>query len=365
MNEFLQRIYFNNTIQDYLLCFGIIILGVILLRAFRKVILNRLSLMAGKTQTKADDLIVKGLEKYGLPILNFLVIYSGLQYLEFTERGQKIIDASIKVIVIYFIVRLVIAIIQMALEGYVRKQENGEDKLKQLSSVMLVINIIVWVVGIVFLFSNLGFDVTGIVAGLGIGGIAIALAAQNILGDLFNYFVIFFDRPFEIGDFIVVDDKKGTVEYIGIKTTRVKSITGEQLVFSNSDLTTSRIHNFKRMERRRIVFKIGVVYQTPSEQLRKIPGILRTAIERQQSTTFDRSHFASFGDFSLFFESVYFIESADYNQYMDIQQNINLEVLEVLEKERIEFAFPTQTVFEHQIGQTNPADDKIKTASQP
>src|SRR3546814_878321 len=147
--------------------------------------------------------------------------------------------------------------------------------MRQNRGIMFILNVVIWIFGLVLLLSNLGYDVTAIVAGMGIGGIAIALAAQTILGDLFSYFVIFFDRPFEIGDFIVVDDKSGTVEYVGIKTTRLKSLGGEQLVFSNTDLTNSRLHNYKRMERRRIVFKLGVVYETPEKKLKLIPEIGR------------------------------------------------------------------------------------------
>ncbi|MCZ7615125.1 MAG: mechanosensitive ion channel family protein [Ignavibacteriaceae bacterium] len=174
---------------------------------------------------------------------------------------------------------------------------------------------------------NLGFDISAVIAGLGIGGIAIALAAQTILGDLFSYFVIFFDRPFEVGDFITVQDKSGTVEYTGIKTTRLRSLSGEQLVFSNHDLTNSRIHNYKKMERRRVVFTLRVIYQTTAEQIESIPKLVREIIESQQDVAFDRGHFASYGDFSLNFEFVYFVLEADYNKYMNIQQAINIENL--------------------------------------
>jgi small-conductance mechanosensitive channel len=210
---------------------------------------------------------------------------------------------------------------------------------------MLIINAVLWGIGLLFIFNNFGYDVTAIVAGLGIGGIAIALAAQNILGDLFNYFVIFFDRPFEIGDFITVDDKKGTVEYIGIKTTRLKSITGEQLVFSNSDLTNSRIHNFKRMQRRRILFSLGVIYQTPPDLLEKIPTILKDIVAAQPNITFDRAHFAKFGASSLDYEVVYFVETSEYTTYMDLQQKINMQIFHAFAAEKIEFAYPTQTLF--------------------
>jgi small-conductance mechanosensitive channel len=183
------------------------------------------------------------------------------------------------------------------------------------------------------------------VAGLGIGGIAVALAAQAILGDLFSYFVIFFDRPFEIGDFIIIGDFMGSIEHIGIKTTRIRSLGGEQLVFSNTDLTNSRIRNYKRMEKRRVVFKLGIVYQTTTSQVKEVPGIIKTAIENVQDTVFDRAHFATYGDFSLDFEVVYYVLSGDYNKYMDIQQDINFEIKEEFEKRGIEFAYPTQTLF--------------------
>ncbi len=204
------------------------------------------------------------------------------------------------------------------------------------------------------MLDNLGVKISAVVAGLGIGGIAVALAAQAFLGDLFSSFAIFFDKPFEVGDFIIVGDKLGVVEYIGIKTTRLRAIGGEQLIFANHDLTNSRIHNFKKMERRRVVFNLGVIYQTSAEQLRKIPLIVKDIITKQPDVAFDRGHFASFGDFSINFEFVYFVEGADYNKYMDIQQTINLSIYEAFENERIEFAYPTQTLF---VSKTNQNDE--------
>jgi small-conductance mechanosensitive channel len=203
---------------------------------------------------------------------------------------------------------------------------------------------VIWFLGLVFLLSNWGIEVTPIIAGLGIGGIAVALAAQNILGDLFSYFVIFFDRPFEAGDFIVVDDKMGTIEYVGIKTTHIRALGGEQIIIGNSNLTNSRIHNYKRMGRRRVVFTIDVEYGTPLEVLKKIPTMLRSAVEKQQPVTFDRAHFAAYKEWSLRFEIVYYVESPDFNRYMDIQQNINFTIHEMFEQEKIDFAYPTQSL---------------------
>ena len=195
------------------------------------------------------------------------------------------------------------------------------------------------------MLDNLGFNISTLIAGLGITGIAVALAAQALLGDLFSYFVIFFDKPFEIGDFVVFENNSGSIEKIGIKTTRVRSLSGEQLIVSNSKLTNSLVHNYKRMEKRRVVFNIGVTYQTTAEQLKAIPEIVKNIIAKNEYAQFDRGHFQSFGDSSLKFEFVYFILTADYTIYMDVQQNINLEIYEEFGKRGIEFAYPTQTVF--------------------
>lgn len=210
---------------------------------------------------------------------------------------------------------------------------------------MSIIKTILWGTGIFFLLDNLGFKISSIIAGLGIGGIAVALAVQNIFSDLFSYLAILLDKPFEIGDFIIINDYMGTIEHIGIKTTRIRSLSGEQIVFSNSDLTGSRVRNYKRMNQRRVVFTVGVTYDTTQEQLKQIPGIIEKAIKSIDKTRFDRAHFASFGDFSLNIETVYYVLDRDYNIYMDIQQKINLEIMAEFEKLGIEFAFPTQTIY--------------------
>ncbi|MFC1599390.1 mechanosensitive ion channel family protein, partial [Candidatus Omnitrophota bacterium] len=204
---------------------------------------------------------------------------------------------------------------------------------------------LIWGLAIIFFLDNLGFKVSTVIAGLGIGGVAVALAAQAVLGDLFSYFAIIFDRPFEIGDFIIIGEYLGTIEHIGVKTTRIRSLGGEQLVFSNTDLTNSRVRNYKRMQKRRVVFKLGVTYQTSLDQLKAVPGIIEKAIKSIDNTTFDRAHFLSYGDFSLVLEVVYYVLTGDYNKYMDIQQSINFAIKEEFEKRGIEFAYPTQTLY--------------------
>jgi small-conductance mechanosensitive channel len=178
-----------------------------------------------------------------------------------------------------------------------------------------------------------------------VGGIAIALAGQNVLGDLFASLSILLDRPFVVGEFIVIDSLAGTVEHVGLKTTRIRSLSGEQIVMSNGDLLKSRIHNYKKLTERRIVFGFGVTYDTGYEKLAKIPAMVREVVTGVGKTRFDRAHFKEYGDSSLNFEVVYVVLDPDYNIYMDIQQKINLEIYRRFEEQGIEFAFPTRTLY--------------------
>jgi small-conductance mechanosensitive channel len=216
-----------------------------------------------------------------------------------------------------------------------------------LSVLGFIARVALWSILLLMILDNLGFNITALVASLGIGGIAVALALQNILGDIFASLSIAIDKPFVIGDFIIVDDILGTVEYIGLKTTRLRSLDGEQIVFSNTDLLKSRIRNYKRMYERRVVFGFGIVYQASHEQLKKIPVMAREIIEGLEKTRFDRAHFKEYGESSLNFEVVYFVQDPDYNIYMDIQQSINLSLFERFASEGIEFAYPTRTLYLH------------------
>jgi small-conductance mechanosensitive channel len=331
--------------MTYLIALATFVIGMIIIYIFKRIILHRLRIWSEKTETQIDDLIIGGIKKSLVPLLYFGAFYVGITILTLPPKVIRIIEIISLFLLTFFVIRFISSSIMFSLVYFLKKQSRGEEKVRQLRGMTVLINIMIWTIGILFLMDNLGFDISAVIAGLGIGGIAIALAAQTILGDLFSYFVIFFDRPFEIGDFITVADKVGTVEHTGIKTTRLRSLTGEQLVFSNTDLTNSRIHNYKKMERRRALFKIGVVYQTPVEKLAEISTLVKEIIEKQPDTIFDRGHFASYGDFSLHFEFVYFVIGSDYVKYMDTQQRINLEIYREFEKRGIEFAYPTQTLF--------------------
>lgn len=242
----------------------------------------------------------------------------------------------------FCVLRLISAVFRRLLMRITRNKSANVSGEQSVSGLMLVLNIVIWIVGIIFLIDNLGYNVTTLIAGLGIGGIAVALAAQTILGDLFSYFAIFFDKPFEVGDSITIGDQSGTVEKIGIKTTRIRTLEGDQLVCSNSDLTNSRLNNFKRLENRRVVFTLRIVYDTSVEVLEEIPGMVKMIIDKQPHVAFSRGHLAALDDWSINFEFVYNVLSPDYGTYMDVQHEIYSGILKKFKEKSICFAFPAQ-----------------------
>jgi len=345
MNEIWNYQFLNNSIEDYIIALCIILFSFIAIGLIKRILLQKLKAISARTKTTIDDFVAATLQSSVIPLLSVLAVYFGLHYLTLPPKGQKILHIGVLVVITFFFLRIITSLIGYAFNQAILKQESNTQREKQSKGILLIIQVAIWLIGFLFLIDNLGYDITTLIAGLGIGGIAIALAAQTILGDLFSYLVIFFDKPFEIGDFIIMDDKMGTVEYIGIKTTRIRTLGGEQLVCSNTDLTNSRVHNYKRMQERRVVFSFGVVYNTPASKLKLIPEYVQQIITQQASTRFDRAHFKAFGNSSLDFEVVYYVLSAEFNVYMDIQQAINIQLFELFEKEEIEFAFPTQTLY--------------------
>lgn len=344
--EVLENTLFSNTYAEWMIAIGAVLLAVIVLRTLQGITRKRLAQLAERTRTHWDDYLVEVIASTKMLFWLFAGILIASFMLELPESVQKAIRIS-------FLIALLIqggiwagVLISCALQDYREKtfEENPAD-VTTLGLIGLAGQIIVWSVVVLLILENLGVDITALVAGLGIGGVAVALALQNVLGDLFASLSIVLDKPFVVGDFLMVGEHLGSVEKVGLKTTRLRSLSGEQLVFSNNDLLGSRIRNFGRMFERRVVFNLGVTYQTPREKLEIIPDIVREAIESEENTRFDRSHFSKYADFSLNFESVYYVLSADYNQYMDIQQSIYLAIHERFEEEGIEFAYPTQTLF--------------------
>lgn len=342
---FLQKTFLSNTLLDYLIFIISFLAGIVLVLVMKRVLFNRLKAWAKKAETDLYDFLLQNIKRNLFPLAYFGVFYFSIQGLSLNPVWNKSINVIGLVLLVLFGVRSLLSLIIYILEGYWLKKEEDVSRKQAFNATVLLLKIVIWSLAVIFFLDNLGFKISALVAGLGVGGVAIAFASQAILGDVFNYFTIFFDKPFEVGDFIITGEFLGTIEHIGIKTTRIRSLGGEQLIFSNSDLTSTRLRNYKRMEKRRVVFKIGVTYQTGVEKLKEIPAMIKNIIESRKDVTFDRAHFASYGDFSLIFETVYHVLSSDYNRYMDIQQEINLRIKEEFEKQGIEFAYPTQTLF--------------------
>jgi len=346
MDTILAAKYLGNSLQDYLEALGLIIGITLTVWILEKIVVSRLRTFAERTETRFDDYLVEIIQGLGVPVYAFVGLYIATRSLVLSPSAERIIHiAFVAFITIKVIQALGRAATFLIAQSYMRMGDGDPNRQAVIRNLSLVARGLLWIVGLVFLLDNMGIKITGVVAGLGIGGIAVALAAQTILEDTFSSFSIFLDRPFEIGDFIIVGDLKGTVQHVGFKTTRVRSLGGEQLVFANKDLTNSRIQNYKRMQERRIAFSIGVTYQTRLEKMQKIPVMIREIVESTECTRFDRAHFSSYGAYSLDVEIVYYVLSADYNKYMDVQQSINFRIMEAFEREGIEFAYPTQTVF--------------------
>ncbi len=272
-----------------------------------------------------------------------LSIFIGLLFIRASARTHEAIDDAITIVTFWQVGVWGTAAAGTWLESNRRARHAGDRAAESSLGVLIFIaKAAVWIMVVLLALENLGVNITTLVAGLGVGGVAVALAVQNILGDLFASLSITFDQPFFVGDSVTVDSFQGTVEHIGIKSTRLRSISGEQIVLSNADLLKSRLRNYGRMSERRVLFTIGVTYETPAELLERIPQILRSIIEGIADTRFDRSHFTNHNSASLDFETVYYVTTADYQRHMDIQQEMRLKLHREFTRLGIGFAYPTQ-----------------------
>ena len=310
-----------------------------------RILLRRFHRLATRTTTIIDDIFVTLLERTKLYFLVALSLYIAVGAVPLSEQ----VTSYISRIAFVFLLVQVVFWGNAAISDWVRlykerKLEEDAGAVTSMQAIGFLARLLLYTALLLVALDNFGIDVTALIAGLGIGGIAVALAMQNILGDLFGSLTIVLDKPFEVGDFLIVGDTLGTVEKVGLKTTRLRSLSGEQIVIANGDLLGSRIRNYKRMQERRILFSLGVAYDTPADKLERIPDMVQEIVEMQEYTRFDRAHFARFGDSTLDFEIVYYMRTPDYRTFMDIQQTINLALFRRFEEEGIQFAFPTRTV---------------------
>ena len=338
--------YFGNSLLRWGLALAVFALTLVVLRSLRRVLVNRLSRLAERTDTDLDDLVGELLARTRKLVLVVVAASLAGRSLDLSPGVELALHRLLFIALAIQAGIWVTHLLAWWIARTLRRRDEGEAlRVAVLGLFSFFGRVLIWSMVLLLALDNLGFDVTALIAGLGVGGIAVGLALQNVLQDTFASLSIVLDRPFVVGDFVVVGDFAGTVERIGIKTTRIRSLSGEMLVFGNGDLLSSRIRNYKQMAERRILFGFGVVYQTTAAQLEAIPGMVAEMVAGIERARLDRAHFKGFGDSSLDFEVVYYVASPEYNVYMDVQQEINLALVRRFEREGIEFAYPTRTVF--------------------
>lgn len=345
--ELLNVSFWNNSVKEWLTALAVALAVLIFLRLLKWGLVRYFSNRTQQDRWDVFELTASVARRTLLPFVTIFAVYAGLQIL---DLPPNLLPWIFSIAMAAFILQLTLWANSLADHFLNRSQQQNlkenAARLTTLRAVGFIVKLVIAAIAAILILDNIpGVEITALVASLGITGIAVALAVQNILSDLFASLSIVLDKPFVIGDFIIIDNYMGTVENIGLKTTRVRSLSGEQLVFSNNDLLKSRVRNYKRMAERRVVFSIGVTYQTPLEKLKKIPATIREIIESKEAARFDRAHFQGYGDFALKFEVVYYVLDPDYNRYMDIQQAINLAIFQSFEEEDIDFAYPTQTLY--------------------
>jgi small-conductance mechanosensitive channel len=340
----LEREVFGNAIRSWSIAGSITVAVWVVLSVIKVFAARRLTALSERTATELDDVAAEVVRKIRWYLILAIALRAGSVALTLPDGISRGIRQFLAIAVL-----LQLAVWGNAIIGYwIRRwgqKRGGTNGGSTLGAINALAKAVLWIViGILALRNVLDYDISALLTGLGIGGIAIALAVQNILGDLFAALSIVLDKPFEVGDAIAVDTFVGTVEHVGLKTTRVRAVSGEQVIFSNADLLRSRVRNLKRLQERRALQVIGVTYSTTADVIAEIPALLRRVVEAQPQTRFDRAHFVGFGESALNFELVYFVRSPEYLVFMDTQHAVNLGILREFSGRGIDFAFPTRTI---------------------
>jgi small-conductance mechanosensitive channel len=338
--SWIKSVFIKNILEQYSVAFLIWLGLLIVLLVFKYFLIKRIKKIISKSKNDFDDFLINLIES----IKPFFYVYLSF-YFAFHGLNLGLVNKWLELILIICITLELGSKIKIIIDYSANKYLKDKKDKSPVNIIKRISTGLIWFLGLLILLTTIGVNITSLIAGLGIGGVAVALAIQNILSDLFSSFAIYLDKPFEVGDFIVIEDKMGTVEKIGIKTTRIKALQGEEIVISNNDLTNAKIHNYKKMKLRRVSFKIGVVYSTSKDKLLKINKTVSDVIKNIEGVKFERIHLESLGDSSLNFEVVYYVQSADYMVYMDKKQEINLKIFEVFSKNKIHFAFPSQSIY--------------------
>lgn len=335
-----ETIIWNNSLLKYLISIIVFAVSLIAMNIVLILFLKVLLKLNTKLQNEFIVNLVKSIKKRLRPLIFIIALSFGRVGL---VLPKEVSGYWAKIVVVFFIIFVVMFICDI-ISNFSNNYLSNKKGVVISDGIITILKALVWVIGFLTILSNLGVNVNTFIAGLGIGGVAVAFAAQSIIADLFNYFVIVFDKPFLKGDYIQIDADKGVVEYIGIKSTRIRRNSGEQLLISNTNLLASRIQNYRILEKRRQYMMLGVEYSTPLEKLKVIPDILKTVIETN-NTEFVSARFIEFADSSLNFEVIYYVNTADYNEFVRVVEDINYKIIDEFNKLGVGFAFPSRTLY--------------------
>jgi small-conductance mechanosensitive channel len=335
--------FLGNSIGAYAVALSVLALSVAVLALIQYIALKWLAVLAKRTKTDLDDVFIKMVRSFKPPFYLFISLWFSLRFIEVSGVADSIVSAILVIWIVYQAVIIVGIFVEDIIFRHFAK-ENDETTKSALRMLANLARGVMWVLGGLLILSNFGIDVTSLIAGAGIAGIAVAFALQGILSDLFSSFSLYFDKPFRVGDYIQTGDTSGIVKRIGIKSTRIEALSGEEVVLSNQTLTSAKIQNYGIMQERRTAFTFGILYETKAEQIRAVPGMVKEIIDSVEKTRFDRAHFKQFGESSLDFEVVYYVTDTEYVAFMNAQQEINNKLFERFEKEGIGFAYPTRTL---------------------
>lgn len=339
LDDVLQFSLGPNTVNEYVKAFVVFVVLFVVFKVFKLLILKKLKKLSEETENDFDDLLINIISNIPWFFYVIIAIYFPFMGLVSTALAEQVARAIFIIVIVYSVIQAVAALFDYWIhKAALKGSKKGSKTQTNFSGLTLLVKIVLWITGLLLVLANLGINITSLIASLGIGGIAVALAAQNILGDIFSSFTLYFDKPFEIGDFVVIGEHSGTVKKIGIKTTRIKTLQGQELVVSNQELTNSRVENYKKLQKRRVVFSYNLKYENSNEKLKKSTEIIRNVIKSHKLLDLVRVNFSEFGQYGLLFECVYNVSSSKYDEFMNAKEDINFQIKGEFEKAGIEMA---------------------------
>lgn len=349
-DTFLHTHYLGVSGLQWLIALAIVLGGTPLLILIRALLSRRLRRISARTATDIDDFVVTLVEKTRGWFLALVAARIAALTLALPDRWD---DRAHTALIVGGMIQsglwagaLVRYLVDRRFARHIAPASNQPQVTPIAQTLLRFVGLmLVWSLVLLAALSAFGIDITALVAGLGVGGIAVALAVQRVLGDILASISIVVDKPFEPGDFIAVGGQSGTVRRIGIRSTVLASLGGEELVVANNDMLANKIQNYTRMSERRVAFKIGVVYDTSQARLEALPGVLRAIVEAQEKVRFGRAVLSGLGDSSIDYEIVYTVLDANYDVFAEIHQRVLLELIRQMRAAGYDFAFPTRTLY--------------------